>query len=124
MTDFDLFPLWDCRHSWKNIGPPVITWTSNNTNTTPPAEGNGYQKRRCLLCGGVENHHIFIGKTEELLPCPCCGGRARVIQDTSSDYQKHWSWTVECTNCELGLEGRKEKEHAIRDWNRRQNEVQ
>ena len=60
--------------------------------------------------------------TEELLPCPCCGAKAILHHDTSSDYEHHWDWGVYCPSCGLGLECRYMKADAITDWNRRLHE--
>lgn len=60
--------------------------------------------------------------TTELLPCPFCGAAARLIHDTGSDYERHWSWRAECTNfgeCEASLTGFASAEAAVAKWNSR-----
>lgn len=60
--------------------------------------------------------------TDKLLPCPFCGGESRVGHDTSSDYERQWSWNVECRNvgeCEAAIVGFASQEAAIARWNMR-----
>lgn len=57
-----------------------------------------------------------------LLPCPFCGHVARLLHDTHSDYERQWSWGVDCQNygeCEASLTGFASKEVAIAKWNSR-----
>lgn len=61
---------------------------------------------------------ILAGITAELLPCPFCGSANIVLgHDTSSDYERHWSWYVECRDCGVGLEFQPTKEATILKWN-------
>ena len=53
---------------------------------------------------------------EPLKPCPHCGGEARLYHDTASDYERDWSYSVECTSCGGYF---KTPEQAISEWNRR-----
>lgn len=55
---FEPAPAWDCAHKWGLIGPPVKMWASNNTGGAPPEDAPVYQKRWCLVCGGVEWAYI------------------------------------------------------------------
>lgn len=64
--------------------------------------------------------------SNELLPCPFCGHAARLFHDRSSDYERQWSWGVECQNegeCEAGLTGFASKEAAIAKWNSRRRYI-
>jgi Lar family restriction alleviation protein len=54
----------------------------------------------------------------ELLPCPFCGGPAKLYYDDSGDYERHWSWLIECSGCECDMTRRK-KEDVIAAWNKR-----
>ena len=54
----------------------------------------------------------------DLKPCPHCGQKARLVQDTSSDYERNWSFLVECTNPNCGPYHEKSKD-AIEWWNGR-----
>ena len=39
----------------------------------------------------------------ELENCPFCGSKAKLYQDTSSDYKQDWTWTAECIKCEADI---------------------
>lgn len=56
---------------------------------------------------------------EQLLPCPFCGGEARLFHDDSSDYEQHWTYFVSCMKCEAETQRSKAREHAIEFWNAR-----
>lgn len=62
-----------------------------------------------------------ISKPTELLPCPFCAGVAKLIHDTSSDYERQWRYTVYCQSldCEMSGQERKTEAGAIAVWNRR-----
>ena len=56
----------------------------------------------------------------ELLPCPFCGlSDIDLFHDTSGDYEKHWSWGVECCNCRMGYQDNYTEQDAINKWNKR-----
>lgn len=60
--------------------------------------------------------------SDELLPCPFCGGEARLQHDTSSDYRRQWKYLVICTNVEACWISGKEfdtPEAAATWWNTR-----
>lgn len=40
----------------------------------------------------------------ELLPCPFCGGEVEIYHDTSSDYERQWTYTVRCPNQDCGCD--------------------
>lgn len=54
----------------------------------------------------------------ELLPCPFCGGAAKLFHDTSSDDERNWVFVVECADWTC-TDARKTKAEAIAAWNRR-----
>ena len=59
---------------------------------------------------------------EELKPCPFCGKPATLFHDTSSDYETHWSYSVECTddeNCNASISYIQTDEEAANRWNTR-----
>lgn len=56
---------------------------------------------------------------EALLPCPFCGGAARLWHDDSSDYERHWTYQVECVKCEASTQSSKARGYAIEFWNAR-----
>lgn len=60
--------------------------------------------------------------TKELLPCPFCGSEAKIIHDTSSDYERQWTWGIECTSavCEARVNNYTSEDSAVTWWNRRQ----
>ena len=63
--------------------------------------------------------------TDKLLPCPFCGGESRVGHDTSSDYERQWSWFAEClaeNECGAMLSGYASEKSVIAHWNRRVSE--
>ena len=53
---------------------------------------------------------------DELKPCPFCGSKAEIYQH-GDDYDSPWA--VECVACFATLWPRKNKEDAIKEWNRR-----
>lgn len=58
----------------------------------------------------------------DLLPCPFCGGAAKLFHDTSSDYERQWTWGVICENDDECIGGGgyfAAKDGAIAAWNRR-----
>lgn len=77
-----------------------------------------------------------MGKTNELKPCPFCGGTVTIVWDGEVDSSKDW-WEItgkgsRCT-CKCGIsmrskiftygrkgyKGEREKEELIKTWNRR-----
>ena len=52
--------------------------------------------------------------SEELLPCPCCGGKPRIVK-----VKKYDAFQVVCSDCLIGTEVYPILEDAIRVWNRR-----
>lgn len=58
--------------------------------------------------------------TNELKPCPFCGGEAWISQKWSCDSEKYW-YQVGCTLCDIGMLTRTKtiEEDAIAAWNRR-----
>ena len=56
---------------------------------------------------------------DALLPCPFCGGPARLIHDTESDYRAFHSYQVECDQCDADSAGSADRDKAIAAWNRR-----
>ena len=60
--------------------------------------------------------------SDELKPCPFCGGAKMVIvENTSGDRQRYWHWNTWCDTCgvETSDEGDKTREAATARWNRR-----
>ena len=53
--------------------------------------------------------------TEELKPCPFCGGKAEISYFDSSCQ----CYDVECNDCGACLMGFEEREEAIETWNKR-----
>lgn len=62
----------------------------------------------------------------ELLPCPFCGGEVEIYHDTSSDYERHWSYTIRCPNQDCGCDfGHYETiQKVVRQWNTRRTTPQ
>jgi len=55
--------------------------------------------------------------TEELKPCPHCGGIDSIaIQQSITNEYDRVVWTVYCKSCDIASENEKE---AIKRWNRR-----
>lgn len=54
--------------------------------------------------------------SDELLPCPFCGGKAALYPDEPEDPET--PWLVYCVACGNGTDY-EEKQYAIRLWNRR-----
>lgn len=52
--------------------------------------------------------------TEELLPCPFCGGEAHIITAVGE------SWVL-CDKCKATTEAHTSRQFAIAAWNRRAN---
>ena len=57
-SSYEPVPLWSCQHIWMNIGALIIHWDSYSTDYGPPADASIKQKRKCLVCGGVEWHEV------------------------------------------------------------------
>ena len=54
--------------------------------------------------------------TDELLPCPFCGGEAE-INHINHCYE--WFWEARCPDCGCGTDGCDEEWRAKEMWNRR-----
>lgn len=62
-----------------------------------------------------------------LKPCPFCGYEAKVSHDTSSDYERQWTWGVYCQRqwpnfeqeCSGSVCGFKTEVEAVTWWNKR-----
>lgn len=54
--------------------------------------------------------------SEDLKPCPFCGGKAEILPDESfKDY-----WNVQCSNDKCGaMVADVSQRHAVLNWNRR-----
>lgn len=62
--------------------------------------------------------------TEKLLPCPFCGGTAKIIHLSPDRYQRIEKkgierWQVACDKCGTVSSGKLSKEDAVRGWNDR-----
>jgi len=55
--------------------------------------------------------------SQQLLPCPFCGGKAHLFEDTL--FQSPWVW-VECLACAAQTGQNATPQAAIEAWNRRQ----
>ena len=55
---YEPIPAWGCVHNWMNIDKPVKYWVSSSTVSPAPDNAPIKQKRKCLICGGVEWHDI------------------------------------------------------------------
>lgn len=51
--------------------------------------------------------------SEELKPCPFCGGDAQIDEICGEEY------SAECKNCEIGTYFNTDKQKVIDAWNRR-----
>lgn len=56
------------------------------------------------------------------MPCPFCGGVGKLYHDTSADYERQWTWLIECSVCECSLT-RSTKDAVIAAWNKRATNV-
>jgi hypothetical protein len=52
--DFRPLPYWPCLHSWHQVGPAFVTWTSAGVNTPAPPYAPRFAECRCANCGGYE----------------------------------------------------------------------
>lgn len=59
---------------------------------------------------------LIVSEAETLLPCPFCGGEAKLLHSTSRDY---WTYQVECTRCQAATASSKGRGYAIEFWNAR-----
>lgn len=67
--------------------------------------------------------------SEELRPCPFCGGRGAIV-DVSWEYElmgaakggRKW-WNVMCVNCEARTSAEQTQKKAVDAWNRRSDGV-
>ena len=50
----------------------------------------------------------------KLLPCPFCGGEARMVC-----FIKSIGWTIYCPKCKVEMPSNPDKTEAIEAWNRR-----
>lgn len=59
--------------------------------------------------------------TQELKPCPFCGGRCDIVRGESvSDAWRHGRfWRVFCTKCQVRQLFHKTKKESIKAWNHR-----
>lgn len=57
--------------------------------------------------------------TDDLLPCPFCGGQARVesIGPSGGDYEA--TYYVQCSACQVTTDQADAPQHVIDAWNRR-----
>lgn len=65
--------------------------------------------------------------TENLLPCPFCGGKASSICDSEGAKQrdeKEWSWKIVCSRCTASSSICHSERQAIQLWNKRFNEME
>lgn len=58
--------------------------------------------------------------SDELMPCPFCGGEARILEDTTGDYLWPDRFVVECSNehC-MASSMWSTRERVVFAWNRR-----
>ena len=52
--NYEPMPAWGCDHLWQPVVSPTKMWASSTTDTDPPQGCPAMQKRKCLICGGVE----------------------------------------------------------------------
>jgi Lar family restriction alleviation protein len=57
--------------------------------------------------------------SEQLLPCPFCGGAAVVKATEFGRYQKLPASYIECSQCEIGTKFSQTVTAATKEWNRR-----
>lgn len=57
--------------------------------------------------------------SEELKPCPFCGGKNLYRHKDSDGLGQTWVW---CADCGASGPVKEERSHAIEAWNRRTNE--
>ena len=58
----------------------------------------------------------------KLLPCPFCGGEAKVLKHTFMDddgFEDIWGWSIECMDCHVATRGYNGEGQAIDAWNTR-----
>lgn len=64
-----------------------------------------------------------VSPSYSLLPCPFCGGEARLIEKPDIEYNAPSDWDAGCTTRECfleeGAEWYLEKEQVIKLWNKR-----
>lgn len=60
----------------------------------------------------------------ELLPCPFCGGEAKLIKRKSKTgfYPSGGTYYVHCKKCLITTQPRNNADNVIKAWNRRANE--
>ena len=71
---------------------------------------------KCSKCGHVTGCHDVSDLYEDqidLLPCPCCGGKAEFEKFSGGQ-----EWLVRCTVCDLNTVPRTKEETAAQ-WNKR-----
>lgn len=59
--------------------------------------------------------------SEELKPCPFCGGEAKK-QEVKTTILSDTYWGIKCTKCNCGTVGYLNYNYAIKAWNRRAND--
>lgn len=59
--------------------------------------------------------------SEELKPCPFCGGEAKK-QAVKTTILGDTYWGIKCTKCNCGTVGYLNYNYAIKAWNRRAND--
>ena len=59
--------------------------------------------------------------TEELKPCPCCGGKAHINTPSFGWIGEVEKFSVSCNNCNFTTREHDELLYAVEEWNRRVN---
>ena len=56
---------------------------------------------------------------DKLKPCPFCGGKARIEKYVDN---VETTWSVNCTDCDIGTVFESNKNDMVRKWNTRKGE--